>query len=72
MCLFLIGSATHMYASGSNTSGPSIGPPPVISNKPPAGQSATNEVYLVWDDEAMSMVSFLVHLIILITIMQII
>lgn len=49
------GSATHMYASGSNTSGPAIGPPPVISNKPPAGQPTTNEVYLVWDDEAMSM-----------------
>ncbi|KAH9615525.1 hypothetical protein KSS87_019244 [Heliosperma pusillum] len=46
---------SHTYASGPNTSGPSIGPPPVIANKAPANQSATNEVYLVWDDEAMSM-----------------
>ncbi|XP_010519020.1 PREDICTED: protein SUPPRESSOR OF FRI 4 isoform X2 [Tarenaya hassleriana] len=44
---------SHSYASGPNTSGPSIGPPPVIANKPPGSQ--TNEVYLVWDDEAMSM-----------------
>jgi hypothetical protein len=42
-----------MYASGPNTGGPAIGPPPVISNKPPG--PATNEVYLVWDDEMMSM-----------------
>jgi len=57
---FLIGgiaSNSHSYASGPNTGGPSIGPPPVISNKVPATQPATNEVYLVWDDEAMSMVS---------------
>lgn len=47
---------SHSYASGPNTGGPSIGPPPVIANKAP--QLATNEVYLVWDDEAMSMVSF--------------
>lgn len=47
---------SHSYASGPNTGGPSIGPPPVIANKAP--QPATNEVYLVWDDEAMSMVSF--------------
>ncbi|PIN17245.1 Zn finger protein [Handroanthus impetiginosus] len=46
---------SHSYASGPNTGGPSIGPPPVISNKAPAIQPATNEVYLVWDDEAMSM-----------------
>eukprot|EP00249_Psilotum_nudum_P018647 c26901_g1_i4 orf=280-1473(+) len=45
---------SHMYASGPNTGGPSIGPPPVISNKAPS-QGITNEVYLVWDDEAMSM-----------------
>ncbi|WOG84805.1 hypothetical protein DCAR_0103990 [Daucus carota subsp. sativus] len=44
---------SHSYASGPNTSGPSIGPPPVIANKPP--QPAANEVYLVWDDEALSM-----------------
>lgn len=46
---------SHMYASGPNTGGPSIGPPPVISNKVHTVQPATNEVYLVWDDEAMSM-----------------
>ncbi|XP_028120932.1 protein SUPPRESSOR OF FRI 4-like isoform X2 [Camellia sinensis] len=46
---------SHSYASGPNTGGPSIGPPPVIANKIPATQPATNEVYLVWDDEAMSM-----------------
>lgn len=42
----------HSYASGPNTGGPSIGPPPVITNKAPAFV----EVYLVWDDDAMSMV----------------
>ncbi|KFK44891.1 hypothetical protein AALP_AA1G316200 [Arabis alpina] len=47
------GSNSHSYASGPNTSGPSIGPPPVIANKAPSTQP--NEVYLVWDDEAMSM-----------------
>lgn len=47
--------SSHSYASGPNTGGPSIGPPPVISNKVPSTQPATNEVYLVWDDEAMSM-----------------
>ncbi|KAH7569695.1 hypothetical protein JRO89_XS06G0246300 [Xanthoceras sorbifolium] len=46
---------SHSYASGPNTGGPSIGPPPVIANKAPAPQPAVNEVYLVWDDEAMSM-----------------
>ncbi|KAL6971868.1 Protein SUPPRESSOR OF FRI 4 [Sarracenia purpurea var. burkii] len=46
---------SHSYASGPNTGGPSIGPPPVIANRAPAIQPATNEVYLVWDDEAMSM-----------------
>ncbi|KAK3189035.1 hypothetical protein Dsin_028596 [Dipteronia sinensis] len=46
---------SHSYASGPNTGGPSIGPPPVIANKAPAPQPAINEVYLVWDDEAMSM-----------------
>jgi len=54
---------SHMYASGPNTGGPAIGPPPVISNKPPGPATGTNEVYLVWDDEMMSMVclSFLVE-----------
>ncbi|KAK6916970.1 hypothetical protein RJ641_017721 [Dillenia turbinata] len=45
---------SHSYASGPNTGGPSIGPPPVIANKAPTTH-ASNEVYLVWDDEAMSM-----------------
>jgi hypothetical protein len=61
---FLIGgiaSNSHSYASGPNTGGPSIGPPPVISNKAPASQPATNEVYLVWDDEAMSMVGYILE-----------
>lgn len=49
---------SHSYASGPNTGGPSIGPPPVIANKAPATLPASNEVYLVWDDEAMSMVSY--------------
>ncbi|XP_057986050.1 protein SUPPRESSOR OF FRI 4 isoform X3 [Hevea brasiliensis] len=46
---------SHSYASGPNTGGPSIGPPPVIANKAPVTQPAVNEVYLIWDDEAMSM-----------------
>ncbi|KAL8508641.1 hypothetical protein ACS0TY_019041 [Phlomoides rotata] len=46
---------SHSYSSGPNTGGPSIGPPPVIANKAPATLPASNEVYLVWDDEAMSM-----------------
>ncbi|KAE8671112.1 Protein SUPPRESSOR OF FRI 4 [Hibiscus syriacus] len=49
------GVNSHSYSSGPNTGGPSIGPPPVIANKAPAVQPAVNEVYLVWDDEAMSM-----------------
>ena len=53
------GTNPHSYASGPDTSGPSIGPPPVIANKAPTSQP--NEVYLVWDDEAMSMVSFLLY-----------
>lgn len=48
--------ATHMYASAPSTGGPSIGPPPVISNKPPYPLGMVNEVYLVWDDEVLSMV----------------
>ncbi|KAM7257693.1 hypothetical protein ACFE04_013434 [Oxalis oulophora] len=46
---------SHSYASGPNTGGPSIGPPPVIANKAPAPQPGAAEVYLVWDDEAMCM-----------------
>ena len=53
---------SHSYASGPNTAGPSIGPPPVITKKAPANQPANNEVYLVWDDEAMSMVSLVILL----------
>lgn len=59
-CVAVVGSNSHSYASGPNTSGPSIGPPPVIANKAPSSQP--NEVYLVWDDEAMSMVSFLIYM----------
>ncbi|KAH7288622.1 hypothetical protein KP509_31G034100 [Ceratopteris richardii] len=44
----------HMYAAAPNTGAPCIGPPPVIANRAP-GQATANEVYLVWDDEAMSM-----------------
>lgn len=54
--------SSTMYAAGPNTGGPSIGPPPSIANKPPAPlplppsqQPGSNEVYLVWDDEMMSM-----------------
>jgi hypothetical protein len=45
-----------MYASAPSTNGPSIGPPPVISNKPPGPVGSASEVYLVWDDEVLSMV----------------
>ncbi|CAM6105425.1 unnamed protein product [Calypogeia fissa] len=50
-------SANHMYASAPSTNGPSIGPPPVISNKRPCPGPVglANEVYLLWDDEVMSM-----------------
>ncbi|KAH7366318.1 hypothetical protein KP509_18G072400 [Ceratopteris richardii] len=47
-------SGQHMYAAAPNTGAPCIGPPPVITNRAP-GQPTANEVYLVWDDEAMSM-----------------
>jgi len=41
------------------TGGPAVGSSPAVSNnKTPGTQPATNEVYLVWDDEAMSMVCF--------------
>ena len=53
---------SHCYASGPSTGTPSIGPPPVIANKAPASQPTANEVYFVWDDEAMSMVSFSISL----------
>lgn len=49
------------YASGPDTGGTSTMPPPEIANKAPtpAGQPGASEVYLVWDDEAMSMVLIL-------------
>jgi len=38
------------------TGGPAVGSSPAVSNnKASSTQPATNEVYLVWDDEAMSM-----------------
>jgi hypothetical protein len=41
------------------TGGPAVGSSPAVSNNKASGtQPATNEVYLVWDDEAMSMVCF--------------
>ncbi|XP_078173814.1 zinc finger (C2H2 type) family protein isoform X2 [Carex rostrata] len=53
------GSYTGMrtYATGPDTGGTSTMPPPEIANKAPtpAGQPGASEVYLVWDDEAMSM-----------------
>lgn len=43
----------------SGTGGPPVGSSPAVSNNKASGaQPATNEVYLVWDDEAMSMVCF--------------
>lgn len=57
--LFAIGAQlinSHSYASSPIIGGPSIGHPPVITNKTPATQPTTNEVYLVWDDKDMFMV----------------
>ncbi|KAL8526031.1 hypothetical protein ACS0TY_015306 [Phlomoides rotata] len=45
----------NSYLTSGIPGGPSIGPPPVIANKAPATLPASNEVYLVWDIEAMSM-----------------
>ncbi|KAF5198219.1 Suppressor of fri, partial [Thalictrum thalictroides] len=47
---------SHSYASVLNTGGPSIGPPPVISNKVPATQPATNE-----EERRMSLPKYQVH-----------
>ena len=45
----------HVYVSVSGTG--AVGSPPSVANSKTFGtQPATNEVYLVWDDEAMSMV----------------
>jgi hypothetical protein len=54
-------TSSRTYASGPDTGGPPTGPPPEIANKAPtqAGQPGASEVYLVWDDEAMSMVLIL-------------
>uniref|UniRef100_A0A0D9XGS0 BED-type domain-containing protein n=2 Tax=Leersia perrieri TaxID=77586 RepID=A0A0D9XGS0_9ORYZ len=40
---------------GTGAGGPAAVPPPASNNKAPATQPGANEVYLVWDDEAMSM-----------------
>lgn len=42
----------HVYVS----TGAVGSPPSVANNKMSSTQPATNEVYLIWDDEAMSMV----------------
>lgn len=47
-------ASSHMYAASPNTGVSNIGPSPVISNMAPV-EGISNEVYLVWDDEAMSM-----------------
>jgi hypothetical protein len=48
---------TAAGAYGTNNLGTgAIGSPPSVSNNKTSTQPATNEVYLVWDDEAMSMV----------------
>nr|CAB3454252.1 unnamed protein product [Digitaria exilis] len=49
--------ATVGYGSNNQgTGGPAVGSSPAVSNNKASGtQPATNEVYLVWDDEAMSM-----------------
>lgn len=44
----------HMHGASPNIGVSNIGPSPVISNRAPV-QGISNEVYLVWDDEAMSM-----------------
>ncbi|KAK1325035.1 hypothetical protein QJS10_CPA01g00643 [Acorus calamus] len=49
-------TSSHSYASGPNTSGPSIGPPPVIANKAPVTQPAFNE-----EERRMSLVKYQVH-----------
>lgn len=53
-----VGNAGFGYvASNQGTGGPAVGlpPAPATNNKASATQPATSEVYLVWDDEAMSM-----------------
>lgn len=49
----------NVLPSVPGTGGPAVGSSPAVSNNKASGtQPATNEVYLVWDDEAMSMVRF--------------
>ncbi|KAK9156165.1 hypothetical protein Sjap_003645 [Stephania japonica] len=49
-------SNAHSYVSGPNTGISAIGTAPAVPNKAPSTQpGAPGEVYLVWDDEAMSM-----------------
>ena len=49
----------HVLPPVPGTGGPAVGSSPAVSNnKTPGTLPATNEVYLVWDDEAMSMVCF--------------
>uniref|UniRef100_M8C4X8 Zinc finger protein 207 n=1 Tax=Aegilops tauschii TaxID=37682 RepID=M8C4X8_AEGTA len=53
-----VGTAGYGYvANNPGTGGPAIGQPPAAAtnSKTSATQPATSEVYLVWDDEAMSM-----------------
>ncbi|KAF7074391.1 hypothetical protein CFC21_079262 [Triticum aestivum] len=53
-----VGTAGYGYvANNHGTGGPAIGQPPApaTNSKTSATQPATSEVYLVWDDEAMSM-----------------
>ncbi|WVZ65868.1 hypothetical protein U9M48_015164 [Paspalum notatum var. saurae] len=53
-----VGTAGVAYgAHNQGTGGPAVGSSPAIpnNNKASGAQPATNEVYLVWDDEAMSM-----------------
>ncbi|EER99357.1 hypothetical protein BDA96_02G312900 [Sorghum bicolor] len=52
-----VGAAGIGYgANNQGTGGPAVGSSPAVSNNKASGaQPATNEVYLVWDDEAMSM-----------------
>jgi hypothetical protein len=56
--MLLVNSLLH--ASVPGTGGPAVGhsPAPATNSKASATQPATSEVYLMWDDEAMSMVVF--------------
>ncbi|KAG6519287.1 hypothetical protein ZIOFF_022780 [Zingiber officinale] len=54
-----ISTKNVQLTSGPNTENPSIGPPPVISNKPPASHATANEVYL--DERRMSLTKYQVH-----------